>query len=591
MASTSFSLSPIPHTHHPKRHFSIKTPPLSVKTPFLPYFDGTFKWVSPLRPRTPILCDNTTSESSNGEEFDESVLAKEAIAEMLLQLEVSEEEVQSIANNCPKYIGMVIDGVHELDELSLWDSWQIDKEIIGHLSFKRKFVYMVKEKGDNGILPFLESIGLNPSSSTHIARYLSSEKLIDLIAKVKCLKEILFSDGDEISITGKNTRRMMMHLSISTDDDIQRTLSFFEKMEARRGGLNMLDFEDASFPYLIESFPRLLLCSVESHLKPLIEFLKLIGVSEGSIRSVFLSFPPIILYDIEREMKPRMRNLEKLGFDNKDIGKMIRKYPWILSSSIQANYSKILAFFSTEKVPKLYVDGAIKSWPHILGCSINRMKLLVEQFGEMGVTNDNLGRVIASCPQLLLQKPQNFVMVVSFLEELGFNCESVGKILSRCPEIFAASIEGTLKKKIDFLIALGISHDHLPRIIRKYPELLVCDIHKALQPRMKYLMKVGLTKREVASMIHRFSPLLGYSIEKVLRPKLEFLVYTMHKPVRDVVDYPRYFSYSLEKKIKPRFWVLKGRNVQCSLKEMLGKNDEDFASDFMGIGRMLVPPV
>ncbi|KAF6172139.1 hypothetical protein GIB67_029557, partial [Kingdonia uniflora] len=29
---------------------------------------------------------------------------------------------------------------------------------------------------------------------------------------------------------------------------------------------------------------------------------------------------------------------------------------------------------------------------------------------------------------------------------------------------------------------------------------------------------------------------------------------------------------------------------ECSLEEMLGKNDEDFATDYMGIGRMLVPP-
>ncbi|KAL6996082.1 hypothetical protein U1Q18_006218 [Sarracenia purpurea var. burkii] len=108
--------------------------------------------------------------------------------------------------------------------------------------------------------------------------------------------------------------------------------------------------------------------------------------------------------------------------------------------------------------------------------------------------------------------------------------------------------------------------------------------------RMKYLMKTGLSKRDVSFMVRRFSPLLGYSIEEVLRPKLEFLVMTMDKPVKDVVEYPRYFSYSLERKIKPRYWVLKGSNLDCSLKDMLGKNDEEFAAEFMGVGRMLVPP-
>lgn len=99
--------------------------------------------------------------------------------------------------------------------------------------------------------------------------------------------------------------------------------------------------------------------------------------------------------------------------------------------------------------------------------------------------------------------------------------------------------------------------------------------------RIRYLMNVGLSEGDVAFMVRRFSPLLGYSIEEVLRPKLEFLVNTMDKPITDVVEYPRYFSYSLEKKIKPRFWIIKSRNVHCSLKDMLALNDHDFAAHFL----------
>lgn len=107
---------------------------------------------------------------------------------------------------------------------------------------------------------------------------------------------------------------------------------------------------------------------------------------------------------------------------------------------------------------------------------------------------------------------------------------------------------------------------------------------------MMYLMTLGLTGKDIAFMVRRFSPLLGYSIEEVLRPKVEFLVNTMERPITDVVEYPRYFSYSLEKKIKPRFWVLRGRNIECSLKDMLGKNDLEFATEYLEAGSMRVPP-
>ncbi|KAA8540160.1 hypothetical protein F0562_024277 [Nyssa sinensis] len=440
------------------------------------------------------------------------------------------------------------------------------------------------------MLPFLESVGLTLSSANRVARYLSFETLPNLIQKVKYVKEIFFSDSDDETVIGKNARRMMLHLSIPIDEDVQQTLSFFEKIEARRGGLVMLGSKDACFCCLIESFPRLLLLPLESHMKQMVKFLKDIGVPRGCVRNILLLFPPIIFYDIGKNIKPIILAIEKVGAGDEDFGKILLKYPWILSTSIQKNYEEILSFFYMHKVPKASVDRAIKSWPHLLGCSISKLELMVEQFGELGVIDKKLGQVIASSPQLLLHKPREFLLVVSFLKDLGLDEETVGRILRRCPEIFATSIEKTLKKKLDFLNGIGVLKSHLPRVIRKYPELFVSDVNKTLLPRIKYLMKSGLSKRDVAIMVCRFSPLLGYSIEEVLRPKAEFLVNTMDKPLKDVVDYPRYFSYSLEKKIKPRYWVLKGRNVECSLKDMLGKNDEEFAADFMGVGRLLVPP-
>lgn len=534
------------------------------------------------------LSNNQSSITVEQEEEE----AQEAVSEILQEFGVSTENSIEIASNSPRYVKMLVDSVRELNELSLWSSWrrESDEEMEIPLCFKKKVYYMAKEKGDNGKVPFLESVGLSLSSAMNVARYLSSETLPVLIHKVKYVKEIFFSDSDDGGIVGKNARRMMMHLSVPVDEDVQQTLSFFEKIEARRGGLDMLGSKDAAFRYLVESFPRILLLSVKPRMKRMIDFLEVTGVPRERIRNVLILFPPIILYDIERDIKPKILAFEKAGAVDNDFGKMLLKYPWLISTSIQENYEEILSFFDLERVPKSSVDRAIKSWPHLLGCSPNKLKLMVDELGNLGVKNKKLGQVIASSPQLLLCKAQEFLQVVSFFEDLGFDREPIGRILGRCPEIFATSIEKTLERKLKFLASVGISKNYLPRVIRKYPELFVSDFERTLLPRMEYLIKKGLSKREIAFMIRKFSPLMGYSIDKVLRPKLEFLVETMEKPVEDVVEYPRYFSYSLEKKIKPRFWVLKRRNVECSLQEMLGKNDEEFAEEYMGIGRMLVPP-
>ncbi|XP_062025968.1 transcription termination factor MTERF2, chloroplastic [Rosa rugosa] len=533
----------------------------------------------------PLLAAPPSCPASSPDHQSEQVLAaQEAILEFLQELGVSEEEAIFVSLNSPRYMRVLVDGVQELDELGVWR-----EQLVG---FKEKVKYLAKEKGDNGKVAFLESaVGLGLSSAMNIARHSSAETLLGLIDKVKYVKEIFFSGSNDGGLIGKNARRMMMHLSIPIDEDLQLTLSFFEKIAARRGGLDMLGSEDATFRYLIESFPRLLLLSLERHMTPVVEYLENMGVRRESMRTIFLLFPPVIFCNI-KVITARVHAFKEFGLEDKDVGRMLIKYPWILSTSIHENFKEVLSFFDLEKVPKASVGCAIRSWPHILGCSTSTLKVMVEQIDELGIANKKLGQVISRSPQLLLRKPKEFLQVVSFMEGLGFDKETVGTILGRCPEIFAASIERTLKRKLDFLASIGVSKVHLPRVIKKYPELLVSDTDRTLLPRVKYLMKKGLSRRDIAFMVRRFSPLLGYSIEEVLRPKLEFLLNTMEKPITEVVDYPRYFSYSLEKKIKPRYLVLKGKNIECSLKDMLAKNDEEFAVEFMSGENMLVtsPP-
>ncbi|CAL1373896.1 unnamed protein product [Linum trigynum] len=544
-----------------------------------------------LRNHFPPQCQNPSNPSSPSstpahQEEEEQHLeqlkeTREALSLFLQEFGVSPEDSVFIASNAPKYANMLVDSVRDLEEWSAWKSGDAGGEEFGELKgFREKVVHMAKVKGDNGKVAFLESIGLNLSSAMNVARYLSKESLPGLIDKVKYMKDIFFTNGDDRILFGKKARRMMMHLSIPIDEDLQQTLSFFEKIEARRGGLDMLGFSDASFRYLVESFPRILSLPIDSHLKPMVQFLESIGISSNRMGNIFLLFPPTILWGAKgiRSRVKAFRNVETV---DKSIGKVLVKCPWVLSSGMIENYREILSFFDLEKVPRGSVERAIQSWPHILGCSPGKLKVMVEQFGDLGVRDKKLGQVIATSPQLLLRKPSEFVQVVTFLKDLGFTQDDVGMLLSRCPEIFAASIDNTLRKKIKSLASIGIHEEHLPRVIKKYPEVLVSDFNSTLLPRMKYLMEIGISKRDVAFMVRRFSPLLGYSIDKVLRPKYEFLVQTMEKPVRDVVEYPRYFSHSLEKKIKPRFLVLKRRNIECSLKDMLAKNDEEFNSVFV----------
>ncbi|GJN34624.1 hypothetical protein PR202_gb23304 [Eleusine coracana subsp. coracana] len=435
---------------------------------------------------------------------------------------------------------MLADGVRELDELGLWASWSSSGAArgavgmeMGRLGFGRKVYYMGRSRRDRGVVPLLESVGVRLSSAKLIAPYVAAAGLPVLIQRVKVLKEMLFSSGDDAKLIGRNAKRMMANLSIPADDALQSTLSLFEKMEARHGGVSLLGHGDISFPYLIESFPMLLLCSEDNHLKPLTDFLESIGIPKLRIASILLLFPPIILSDVESDIKPRIHEWEKAGIEQEYIATMLLKYPWILSTTVKENYKQMVLFFNRRKISRTVLNVAVKSWPRVLGCSIKRMNTILELFDDLGISKKMVVLVITSSPQLMLRKPNEFLQVYN---------DSYSQLHS-------------------YAIWLN------------------------------YLLEAGLFQKDVCSMIFRFSPLLGYSINLVMKPKLEFLLRTMKKPLKSIVEYPRYFSYSLEGKIKPRFFVLQNRNIDCSLTEIFAKNDELFAIEYLGIEGLLEKPL
>ncbi|KAK8469849.1 hypothetical protein PHAVU_005G185600 [Phaseolus vulgaris] len=443
------------------------------------------------------------SESESKREWEVQE-ARRAISSYLGELGVTEEESLSIAWNCPGYVKMLMEGVRDLDE---W-GWEADKEFAG-LSFKDKILRVAAQKGDKGKIAYLETLGLTISWSINVAGYLSAHTLPSLIHKVTRIKQLFFSpvdnDNDHYpSLLIRNIRLTMRHLSISIDEDLQRTFSFFEKLQAKPGGLNILASPDSAFCFLIQSFPRLLHLSVDNHLTHILDSLHNFGIPTSRISNIVLAFPPLLFWNLQL-LQARLLTFKQINVADQDYAKLLLKYPWLLSTSFQENYAELLSFSYSIKVPKTQIDRAIESHPHLLSCSTSKLELMVDQFAKLGVRNKKLNQVIARSPQLLLRKPKDFLQIVTLFQNMDLDKETIGRILARCPEIFASSIKRTLERKIEFLCRVGVRKTFLPGVIRKYPELLVSDIDKTLLQRIMYLMKSGLSEEDIAFMVLRTS--------------------------------------------------------------------------------------
>lgn len=120
----------------------------------------------------PLLATTSCSNFESGDMLEAQI----GVSKYLQELGVSEVESDSIVCNSPKYLRMLVSEVQEKDELSMWEN-NID-------GFKEKVVLIARDKGDNGKVAYLESLGLSLSSAMNVARYLSAETLVNLILKV-----------------------------------------------------------------------------------------------------------------------------------------------------------------------------------------------------------------------------------------------------------------------------------------------------------------------------------------------------------------------------------------------------------------------
>jgi len=87
-------------------------------------------------------------------------------------------------------------------------------------------------------------------------------------------------------------------------------------------------------------------------------------------------------------------------------------------------------------------------------------------------------------------------------------------------------------------------------------------------------------------LFSRLPPVLGYSVEKELQPKWEYLSKVCKFDYFEVVRFPAYFSYPLERVIKTRYEYLQDcKRVPISLvsvDDVLRFGDVDFAVSVAG---------
>ncbi|GMP37934.1 hypothetical protein CsSME_00009397 [Camellia sinensis var. sinensis] len=279
------------------------------------------------------------------------------------------------------------------------------------------------------------------------------------------------------------------------------------------------------------------------------------------------------------------------------MGYVVSQCPWLLSYSMDELKSRVQFYLDMGMNDKDF-GTMVFDYPQVLGYfSMEEMKQKVGYLMEFGLGNEDVGRLLAFKPQLMACSiEERWKPLVKYLYYLGISKDGMRRILTIKPMVFCVDLESTIVPKVQFLRDIGVKEDARGNMLVKFPPLLTYSLYKKIRPMVVFLLtKAGVTQRDIGKldanvkyflslgiplqllgeMIADFPMLLRYNID-VLRPKYRYLRRIMVRPLKDLIEFPRFFSYSLDGRVMPRHKILAENRINFKLRYMLPGADEEF---------------
>jgi len=218
----------------------------------------------------------------------------------------------------------------------------------------------------------------------------------------------------------------------------------------------------------------------------------------------------------------------------------------------------------------------------VVGSTYRKMaNMAAVLYRRVGVRN--LSGMISANPDVLLLEVSHIMPIVQYLEEIGIDEEDVPLVLQTYPALVEADLV-ELQRVVNYMRSLGVEDAALGGIFRAFPSIFSLDVEKEMTPVVSFLRGIGVVN--IGRFITRLPPVLGYSVEKDLRPKWEYLSQVCDFDYFEVVRFPAFFSYPLDRVIKTRYEYLRdSKRIPASLvsvDDVLRYGDIDFAVKVAG---------
>ncbi|KAF6152298.1 hypothetical protein GIB67_005952 [Kingdonia uniflora] len=244
------------------------------------------------------------------------------------------------------------------------------------------------------------------------------------------------------------------------------------------------------------------------------------GFTKSQISKLIACRPGLLLCNKDQILEPKLEFLKQIGFSIPQAAKYISSNPTFLTNSLKAQIIPSFDYLKTFLITDENVTSTMRKSTWIL--NTNHQKLIVpkvEVLRDIGVPESSIYKLMITYPCVLTRNNNQFKEIVQEVGELGFNPSST--LFIEAITVKLALSKATWEAKMEIFRSYGFSENEIISMFRKNPQSMRTS-------------------------------------EKKLRSGLYFFINKLDLKPSYLAKYTSLFTYSMEKRIIPRWTVLQG---------------------------------
>lgn len=333
----------------------------------------------------------------------------------------------------------------------------------------------------------------------------------------------------------------------------------------------------------INEYPLMLGCSVRKNIIPVLGYLEKVGIQRSRLGEFVKNYPQCLHASVIVELVPVVKFLRGLDVEKQDIGYVLMKYPELLGFKLEGTMSTSVAYLVSIGVNPRDIGPMVTQYPYFLGMRVGTMiKPLVDYLVSLGLPRKILARMFEKRPYVLGYDLVETVRPnVDCLISFGIRREALGSVIAQYPQILGLPLKAKLSSQQYFFnLKLKVDPDGFSSVIEKMPQIVSLNQNVIMKP-VEFLLGRAFPAEDVGKMIVKCPQLVAVQVG-LMKNSYYFFKSEMGRPVKELVEFPEYFTYSLESRIKPRYQRLQSKGIRASLAWFLNCSDQRFEERLHG---------